>query len=136
MATFTDLGGPEDVSEYTATIDWGDSNHTTSPGTIVANLDGSFSVLGSNTYAEAGSYTISVAIGHGGLTTTVEDAISVSPPPNTPPTANDLSITTAEDASISGQVTGADADGDPFAFALSPPVFRASRLPCPWHFHL
>jgi N-acetylneuraminic acid mutarotase len=78
VATFTDLGGPEDLSDYAATIHWGDPNNTSTPGTIVSNPDGGFSVLGSYAYAQAGNYTISVAISHGGLTTTVDNTMVVA----------------------------------------------------------
>src|SRR5207302_1382532 len=50
-AIFTDPGGPEAVADYSASIAWGDGS-STSPATITANLDGSFTVSGSHTYAE------------------------------------------------------------------------------------
>src|SRR5262249_60928923 len=52
VATFTDLGGPESTSDYSATINWGGAGTGSSTGTVVANADGSFSVQGSFTYAE------------------------------------------------------------------------------------
>src|SRR5262249_52490947 len=65
VATFTDLGGPENVSDYSATISWGGAGSGSSTGTIVANADGSFSVQGSFTYAEEGGNTIAVHLVHG-----------------------------------------------------------------------
>jgi hypothetical protein len=64
MATFTDLGGPEAVGDYSATIDWGGAGTGSTAGTIVANGDGSFSVQGSFTYAREGIYTMKVHIVH------------------------------------------------------------------------
>jgi phosphodiesterase/alkaline phosphatase D-like protein len=64
VATFTDLGGPEAKSDYSATIDWGGAGTGSTTGTIVANGDGSFSVQGSFTYAQEGTYTVAVHIVH------------------------------------------------------------------------
>ncbi|HEY1591106.1 MAG TPA: hypothetical protein VGF81_04890 [Solirubrobacteraceae bacterium] len=59
VATFTDPDTSATASEYSATIDWGDG--TTSTGTI-SGSGGSFTVAGSHTYAEEGSYTIKTTI--------------------------------------------------------------------------
>jgi phosphodiesterase/alkaline phosphatase D-like protein len=64
VATFTDLGGPESKSDYSATINWGGAGTGSTTGTIVANTDGSFSVQGSFVYATEGSYTVAVHIVH------------------------------------------------------------------------
>jgi phosphodiesterase/alkaline phosphatase D-like protein len=64
VATFTNLGGPEAVTDYSATIDWGGAGTGSTAGTIVANGDGSFSVLGSFAYAKDGSYQVAVHIAH------------------------------------------------------------------------
>ncbi len=50
VATFVDANPLAPVSDFTAMIDWGDG--TRSAGAIVANTDGSFSVVGTHTYAE------------------------------------------------------------------------------------
>ncbi|HLJ92628.1 MAG TPA: hypothetical protein VKU02_05470 [Gemmataceae bacterium] len=63
LATFTDTGGPEPLSHYSATINWGDS--TTSAGTISGpSGSGVFTVTGSHTYSGTGAFTISVTINH------------------------------------------------------------------------
>jgi hypothetical protein len=64
VATFTDLGGAESTSDYSAVINWGGAGTGSTTGTIVANGDGSFSVQGSFEYAEEGTYTVSVLITH------------------------------------------------------------------------
>ena len=61
VATFTDASPNGAVSDFTATITWGDGS-TPSAGTIVLAGTGQFSVTGSHTYMEEGTYTISVAI--------------------------------------------------------------------------
>jgi len=64
IATFTDPGGAEAASQYSATIDWGGGN--SSAGTIVANTQtGVFTVSGDHNYAEDGPISFSVTIRHG-----------------------------------------------------------------------
>lgn len=60
VATFTDPDTAATVSEYSATIDWGDSSATTA-GTIGGSA-GSFSVSGTHTYTEEGPYSVTVTI--------------------------------------------------------------------------
>ena len=59
VATFTDPETGATATEYSATIDWGDGS--SSPGTISGG-GGSFTVDGSHTYADEGTYTITVTI--------------------------------------------------------------------------
>lgn len=59
VATFTDPDPLSTAAEYTASIDWGDGS--SSAGTVVGS-GGNFSVSGSHTYAEEGSYTTTVTI--------------------------------------------------------------------------
>jgi hypothetical protein len=60
IATFTDPGTPLPVSQYTATIDWGDKSP---PILGQVSVSGSvFTVSGGHTYAQAGTYTITVAV--------------------------------------------------------------------------
>ena len=49
VGTFTDIGGPEPLGNYSAMIDWGDGS--SSIGTITQSGD-TFTVQGSHTYAE------------------------------------------------------------------------------------
>ena len=49
VATFTDIGGPEPIGNYTATINWGDG--TTTSG-VVSESGGTFTVQGTHAYAE------------------------------------------------------------------------------------
>jgi hypothetical protein len=60
VASFTDSDPAGTISDYSALITWGDGN--SSPGTIMANGSGGFDVTGSNTFAAAGSYGVSVLI--------------------------------------------------------------------------
>ncbi len=61
VATFTDTTYPSNpATDFTATIDWGDG--TTASGTILGAGGGTFSVSGSHTYADEGSFTVSVVL--------------------------------------------------------------------------
>jgi len=64
VATFTDPGGSESLSDYTATIDWGDSSGADRGVTIVANGNGQFTVTGSHRYTDEGSYAVHVTLTH------------------------------------------------------------------------
>ncbi|HXO29880.1 MAG TPA: hypothetical protein VOA80_21205 [Thermoanaerobaculia bacterium] len=60
VATFTDSRAGAMVSDFTATINWGDTTMTA--GTITANGGGVFSVSGMHTYADEGSFSVSVQV--------------------------------------------------------------------------
>ncbi|HET9719862.1 MAG TPA: hypothetical protein VFP55_07285 [Solirubrobacteraceae bacterium] len=90
VASFTNTDLSTTPSSYTATIDWGDGS-TPSPGSIaaVSGSPGSFTVSGAHTYAEAGSYPVTVTVTGGdapttsasgsGTATAAEATITVSP---------------------------------------------------------
>ncbi|HVX15013.1 MAG TPA: TIGR03118 family protein [Pirellulales bacterium] len=60
VATFAANNTSEQAGDFTATIDWGDG--TSSAGTIVANPEGGFNVVGSHTYAEEATDTVHVTV--------------------------------------------------------------------------
>jgi len=60
LATFTDADPNGTLSDYTATIDWGDGQTTN--GTIAPNHRGGWSVSGSHTYASVGRLAITVTV--------------------------------------------------------------------------
>lgn len=86
VATFVDNSG---AISFTATISWGDG--TTSAGTVIpTNTSNTFEILGSHTYTEEGTYTISVSENNGtttvgpvSATIHVADAPLVGGPPQT-----------------------------------------------------
>lgn len=59
LATFTDGNPSPTLSDFSATIDWGDN--TSSSGAIAAN-GAAFDVSGTHTYANLGPYTVSVQV--------------------------------------------------------------------------
>jgi uncharacterized repeat protein (TIGR01451 family) len=59
VATFTRAGGLEPAAAFTATIHWGDGGR--SPGTVTAS-GGNYTVLGSHTYTESGTFAVTVEV--------------------------------------------------------------------------
>ena len=78
VATLSDGDSTAIASDYTATINWGDSSSST--GTISAGGSaGQFTVSGSHTWAAAGSYPVHVAITKvNGRTTSADSTASVA----------------------------------------------------------
>lgn len=89
VATFSDPDTLSTTSEYTATINWGDGS-ASDTATVVSGSSGSFTVRGTHTYAEEGSYTV---------TTTISDA------DNSRNTATATSTATVADAGLSASGT-------------------------------
>jgi PKD domain len=64
LASFTDADPSGSVTDYSATINWGDQ--TSSAGTVTASGTGGFVVSGSHVYAEEGSYAVTVTVSDAG----------------------------------------------------------------------
>jgi Fibronectin type III domain len=80
VASFTDADPTGEVSDYTASIEWGDG--TTTAGTVGTAASGGFKVTGTHTYAAAGQYTTGVTITDvGGAKAAVGGKASVVGPP-------------------------------------------------------
>lgn len=60
VASFTDTNTSSTAAEYSATINWGDG--ASSAGTVSGPTGGPYTVTGTHTYAEEGSYTVQVSI--------------------------------------------------------------------------
>jgi hypothetical protein len=101
VATFSDANTSAPVTDFTATVTWGDG--TGSAATVVSTGGGNFAVVGSHTYAEesGGPITLSVAVQDVGGST-VGGSINVTVADAT------LSLTTvhAPPEAIKGQNTG------------------------------
>jgi ELWxxDGT repeat protein len=63
LATFGDPGSDGTTADYSGTIVWGDGNSTPFDSqSVVKNPDGTFSVLGSHTYVEGGTFSYAVTL--------------------------------------------------------------------------
>ena len=114
VATFMDTGTPA-LTGYTATIDWGDGS--TSTGTITPSTPFTpngvvYSITGSHTYAETGTYAVNVSITN---TATGAKAIAsgqaVIADAALAPSGTQPTVSTTEDVSLSG-VVGSFTDAD------------------------
>ena len=77
VAHFSDADPNGATADYTATISWGDGS--TSPGSVQPAGAG-FDVSGGHTYASAGSYPLTVAVGDaGGASTNASGSATVGP---------------------------------------------------------
>ncbi len=104
VATGTAYGTTNPLS---ASINWGDGNSST--GSITLNPDGSYSVAGSHTYAEEGSYA---------LTVTVNDSGSLSATGNGSATVADAALTlkqfqVSSPKALHGSLKATFTDADP-----------------------
>ena len=79
VASFTDANPNAPLSDFTATINWGDGTAATA-GTIVALAGGGFAVDGTHTYAEEGTDPISVTVNDvGGSTASTTSTATIAP---------------------------------------------------------
>jgi hypothetical protein len=79
VATFTDADPGEAASHFTATIAWGDG--TSSAGTVSGPAGGPFSVSGSHSYAENGTYAVTVSVNDpGGASATATSRAVIADP--------------------------------------------------------
>ncbi|SIQ11527.1 retention module-containing protein [Pseudacidovorax sp. RU35E] len=99
-------------------------------GTVVVNVDGSYTYTPAKDYNGADQFTVVVSDGNGGTATStvfvgitpVNDPPVIVDPPSPPPgqtfdpTTGDYRITTPEDTPVSGKVAASDVDGDPLTF--------------------
>jgi len=75
IATFRDANPYGPATDFTATIDWGDT--TSSAGVIAANSHHGFDVTGTHTYSDPGPHTAKVTINDvGGSSTSVSSVVA------------------------------------------------------------
>jgi streptogramin lyase len=105
LATFSDSGGAEPLSAYSATVAWGD--HTSSSPTVVLATGAGFQVVSAapHTYADEGTYSAHVTITEANAAGTVINATFAS------------GTVTVTDAPLSAAAVPAPATpkGEPFA---------------------
>jgi streptogramin lyase/PKD repeat protein len=113
LASFTDPAGPEALTDYTATVNWGDG--TTSHGTVVSTGGGNFRVdAPAHTYVDEGTYTVNVTLKHDGLPalTTTSQTIVIADTQVTAPVAANLPTSGVEGTAV-GPITGIATFTDP-----------------------
>jgi hypothetical protein len=81
VAQFTDPNANGALTDYSASIDWGDGN--TSDGVITLESGNTFAVSGTNTYVQPGTYTVTVFIsdvGGASIISTSTVTVASAPP--------------------------------------------------------
>ncbi len=108
------LHGHRSRARYTATIDWGDGSTPTTG--IVSGSSGNYSVAGSHTYADGGTYPVNVTITNAqGLSTLASGTANVT---DAALTATPQTITTPENAPLTNLTVATFTDanqGDPIS---------------------
>ena len=92
-ATFTDGNTGAPASDFSGTIDWGDTTSTPfTSADVTANGSGAFTVSGlSHLYSEDGSYNVTVAINDAGSQSTIESGTTLIA--DAPLTAGNVTVT-------------------------------------------
>ncbi|HEX7378698.1 MAG TPA: DUF4214 domain-containing protein, partial [Pirellulales bacterium] len=82
VATFTDPGGAEPLTDYSASVHWGDNTSATPAAISGPDAAGDFTITGSHTYAAPGTFSATVTVHHDAVTpdATVQDTVTVSSP--------------------------------------------------------
>jgi hypothetical protein len=111
VATFTDPDTTATASEYSATINWGDGTAPTA-GAISGPTGGPFSVTGTHTYIEEGTYAITIVIADVDNPTNTATATSTAIVADAPLTATCTNKVSGQ--TFSG-VVASFTDANPFA---------------------
>src|SRR5579871_2151752 len=111
VATFTDPGIAEanDSTHYSASINWGD-NSTATTGTI-SFANGVFAVSGNHSYAEEGTYTVTVTINH--ENSTAQTVTSTATVADQAVAANGVGVNATPNASFTAPVATFTDPGTP-----------------------
>jgi hypothetical protein len=117
FATFTDADPNGTLSDYTATIDWGDGNSISQ--VTVGTGSGNFTISGTHNYATAGTYTAKVtAIDVDGARSTANTTVTVGSN-KLMPTNQTLSYVEGAAAAQQTLATFTDSDGNTSTSAYS-----------------
>jgi uncharacterized protein (TIGR03118 family) len=95
VATFTDAGGADPVADYAATISWGDGTSSAATRIVAGGSPKGvvFSVFGTHTYTDPGSYPVQVLItDEGGSQTLAATEADVVPNTSTRPVITDVTF--------------------------------------------
>jgi hypothetical protein len=108
LARFSDADATAPLSDYSASIAWGDGSTTV--GTIAADGHGGYTVQGGHAYVKVGSFTVQTTIrDKGGCSALVSTQVAIAS--RAPLTAIGLTVKTTEGVVFSGPVASfVDAD--------------------------
>jgi hypothetical protein len=113
LVTFTSSVSGAAPADFTATINWGDGH--SGAGVVAAAGGNNFSVSGTNTYANNGSFPVLVTVADpAGNTSTMAATVSVA---NAPPTVNvAVAYLSQRQVRLTGHVTDTNPGGLPVTF--------------------
>jgi hypothetical protein len=114
VATFTDPNRYLTAASFTATIDWGDGDQSSS--TIAGGANGTYTVSGTETYPEYGTYPIQVTISDTGGGSATDNSVA---------NVADAPLTAASPPIVSA-TQGADYNGTVVSFSDENPNAEAS----------
>ena len=99
-ATFTDANPGNNSGDFSGTINWGDGHTTTFTSADVSYSSGVYTVNGSHTYAEEGSYTTTVTVNDAGSSSaTITGSATIVPVAEQPTAAAPATLSMNENAS-------------------------------------
>jgi hypothetical protein len=113
VATFTEPDASAPASQYPATINWGDSS--SSPGTVSGPVGGPFTVAGTHSYMEEGSYTTTVKITDNVNSSNSYTATSTALVGDASLTPGALTLTGGVEGASPGSASFQFTDANPFA---------------------
>jgi hypothetical protein len=100
------------ASDFSAIIDWGDGT-TPTAGTVVRNSAGSYSVNGTHTYTEEGSFPISTTVNDDSPSSLAATGVSAATVADAPLTATAVTLNPQEGVPSSNVIVATFTDPDP-----------------------
>ena len=113
VATFTEADASAPAAQFSATIDWGDG--ATSAGTVSGPAGGPFTVSGTRTYADEGSFPVKVTIVDNVNSSNTTTASTTATVADAALTAGTLTLTGGVEGVSPGTATFKFADANPLA---------------------
>jgi hypothetical protein len=113
VASFTEADASAPASQFSASINWGDS--TTTAGTVTGPVGGPFTVNGNHTYTEEGTYAVKVTITDNVNSSNTTTANSTAHVVDAALTAGALTLTGGVEGVSPGSASFKFTDANPFA---------------------
>src|SRR5262249_32472108 len=103
VATFTDANPFAKLSDFSATVTWGDG--TATPGAVSGSASTGFMVTGPHTYAKAGSYPTTTSITDVDGASTIAQGTAIVGAPPSPVVTGPPNVKGSTTAAFAGSVT-------------------------------